>query len=96
MDEDKANDLQGYLMRRIPDVRVSNYFDFERGAQRFRIRHGRLAEHILLIDEAAAERYSREELQELIDKAIRHLRLTESPVEVRIAIDCTTVQKILR
>jgi hypothetical protein len=96
MDDDKANDLQGYLMRRIPDVRVSNYYDFERGAQRFRIRHGRLAEHILMVDDAAAERYSREELQELVDKSIRHLRLTESPVEVRIEVNRTTVQKILR
>ena len=96
MDENKAEEIQGYLMRRIPDVRVSNYHDFDRGAQRFRIRHGRLAEHILYVDDSAVEHYSREDLEGQIDKVIRHLRLTESPVEVRIGVKHTTIQKILR
>ena len=96
MEETRAEAIQDYLLRRIPDVRVSNHHDFDRGAQRFRIRHGRMAEHLLYVDDAAVEHHSREELQALLDTGIRHLRLTESPVEVRITVKGTTVQKILK
>ena len=53
MHEDKVAEIQDYLVRRIPDVRVTSHFDFDRDAQRFRIRHGRMATHILFVDEAA-------------------------------------------
>jgi hypothetical protein len=84
MHEDKVAEIQAYLVQRIPDVRVSTYYDFDRDAQRFRIRHGRMATHILHVDEAAVNQHTRDELTHLLDKAIYHLRLTAPEVQVRI------------
>jgi len=82
--EDRVAEIHEYLIRRIPDVRVTSYYDFDRDAQRFRIRHGRLATHIMFVDEAAVNDHSRDELNQLLDKAIHHLRLTAPEVQVRV------------
>jgi hypothetical protein len=82
--EEKVAEIYDYLVRRIPDVRVTSYFDFEREAQRFRIRHGRMATHLLFVDEAAVNHHTRDELHHMLDKAIHHLRLTAPEVRVRI------------
>jgi hypothetical protein len=84
MQEDRVAEIHEYLIRRIPDVRVTSYYDFDRDAQRFRVRHGRMATHIMFIDEAAVSQHTREELNHLLDKAIHHLRLTAPEVEVHV------------
>jgi hypothetical protein len=84
MQEDKVAEIQDYLVRRIPDVRVTSHYDFDRESQRFRIRHGRMATHILFVEESAVNQHSRDELNQLLDKAISHLRLTAPEVQVRI------------
>jgi hypothetical protein len=93
MHEDKVAEIYDYLIRRIPDVRVTSHYDFDRDAQRFRIRHGRMATHILFIDEAAVNRHNRDELNHLLDKAIHHLRLTAPEVQVRITDHGVVVQQ---
>jgi hypothetical protein len=93
MHEDKVHEIYDYLIRRIPDVRVTSHYDFDRDAQRFRIRHGRMATHILFIDEAAVNRHNRDELNQLLDKAIHHLRLTAPEVQVRITDHGVVVQQ---
>ena len=84
MHEDRVAEIHEYLIRRIPDVRVTSYYDFDRDAQRFRVRHGRMATHIMFIDEAAVNHHTREELNHLLDKAIHHLRLTAPEVQVHV------------
>ena len=84
MTAEKVAEINDYLVRRIPDVRITSHFDFDREAQRFRIRHGRMATHLLFVDEAAANHHTRDELHHLLDKAIHHLRLTAPEVQVRI------------
>jgi hypothetical protein len=84
MHEDRVAEIHEYLIRRIPDVRVTSYYDFDRDAQRFRVRHGRMATHIMFIDEAAVNQHTREELNHLLDKAIHHLRLTAPEVQVHV------------
>ena len=84
MQEDKVAEINDYLVRHIPDVRVTNHYDFDREAQRFRVKHGRMVTHILFVDEAAMIQHSRDELNQLLDKAIHHLRLTAPEVEVRV------------
>jgi hypothetical protein len=93
MHEDKVAEIHDYLVRRIPDVRVTSHFDFERDAQRFRIRHGRMATHILFVDEMAVTTHTRDELTRLLDKAIHHLRLTAPEVQVRVTTHGVTVQQ---
>jgi len=94
MDEDKVAEINDYLVRRIPDVRVTNHYDFDREAQRFRVKHGRMVTHILFVDEAAVNHYSRDELNHLLDKAIHHLRLTAPEVEVRVSERGVIVQQV--
>jgi hypothetical protein len=94
MQEDKVAEIHDYLVRHIPDVRVTSHYDFDREAQRFRIRHGRMVTHILFVDEAAVNHHSRNELNELLDKAIHHLRLTAPEVEVRVGERGVTVQQV--
>ena len=93
MHEDRVAEIQDYLVRRIPDVRVTSHFDFDRDAQRFRIRHGRMATHILFVDEAAVNDHTRDELNHLLDKAIHHLRLTAPEVQVRVSAHGVSVQQ---
>ena len=95
MHEDTIAEINEYLVRGIPDVRVTSYYDFDREAQRFRIRHGRMANHTMYVDEAAANHHSREALNHLLDKAIQYLRLTTPEVNVRVGVRGVTVQKIL-
>ena len=94
MHEDKVAEINDYLVRRIPDVRVTNHYDFDREAQRFRVKHGRMVTHILFVDEAAVNHYSRDELNRLLDKAIHHLRLTAPEVEVRVSARGVIVQQV--
>ena len=94
MDEDKVAEINDYLVRRIPDVRVTNHYDFDREAQRFRVKHGRMVTHILFVDEGAVNHYSRDELNRLLDKAIHHLRLTAPEVEVRVSARGVIVQQV--
>jgi hypothetical protein len=84
MHEERVAEVHEYLVRRIPDVRVTSHYDFDRDAQRFRVRHGRMATHIMFIDETAVNHHTREELNHLLDKAIHHLRLTAPEVEVHV------------
>ncbi len=93
MQEDKVNEIHDYLVRRIPDVRVTSHYDFDHEAQRFRVKHGRMVTHLLFVDEAAVNHYSRDELNHLLDKAIHHLRLTAPEVEVRVAERGVIVQQ---
>ena len=93
MTEEKVAEIHDYLVRRIPDVRVRSHYDSDRDAQRFRVRHGRMATHILFVDEAAAVHYTRDELNRLLDKAIHHLRLTAPEVQVRISNHGVDVQQ---
>jgi hypothetical protein len=94
MTEDKVAEINDYLVRRIPDVRVTTRYDFDREAQRFRVRHGRMVTHLLFVDEAAVNHYSRDELSHLLDKAIHHLRLTAPEVEVRVSERGVIVQQV--
>jgi hypothetical protein len=93
MHEDKVTEIHAYLIRRIPDVRVTSHYDFDRDAQRFRIRHGRMATHIMFVDEAAVNHHTRDELNHLLDKAIHHLRLTAPEVQVRVGEHGIDVQQ---
>ena len=93
MHEDKVAEIHAYLIRRIPDVRVSSHYDFDRDAQRFRVKHGRMATHIMFVDEAAVNHHTRDELNHLLDKAIHHLRLTAPEVQVRVTEHGIDVQQ---
>jgi len=94
MHEEKVAEINDYLVRRIPDVRVTSHYDFDREAQRFRVKHGRMVTHLLFVDEAAVNHYSRDELSQLLDKAIHHLRLTAPEVEVRVSERGVIVQQV--
>ena len=94
MHEDKVAEIQDYLVRRIPDVRVTSHYDFDRESQRFRVKHGRMVTHILLVEEAAVNHHKRDELNRLLDKAIHHLRLTAPEVEVRVTDHGVVVQQV--
>jgi len=94
MHEEKVAEINDYLVRRIPDVRVTSHYDFDREAQRFRVKHGRMVTHVLFVDEAAVNHYSRDELSHLLDKAIHHLRLTAPEVEVRVSERGVIVQQV--
>jgi len=94
MQEDKVNEIYDYLVRRIPDVRVTSHYDFDHEAQRFRVKHGRMVTHILLVEEAAVNHHSRDELNKLLDKAIHHLRLTAPEVQVRVAERGVSVDQV--
>ena len=93
MDENKVAEIHDYIVRRIPDIRVTSHYDFDREAQRFRVRHGRMVAHILFIEESAATHYSRADLNQLLDKAIGHLRLTAPEVQVRITTHGVVVEQ---
>lgn len=93
MQEDTVAEIHEYLIRRIPDVRVTSRYDFDRDAQRFRVRHGRMATHIMFVDEAAVNHHTRDELNHLLDKAIHHLRLTAPEVRVRVSEHGIDVQQ---
>jgi len=88
-------EIHDYLLRHIPDIRLTSHYDFDRDAQRFRIRHGRMATHLLYVEEAAVTHHSRDELNDLLDKAIHHLRLTAPEVEVRLGMKGVIVQQVL-
>lgn len=94
MQEDKVAEIHDYLVRRIPDVRVTSHYDFDQEAQRFRVRHGRMATHILLVDESAVTAHPRAQLTALLEKAVNHLRLTAPEVQVRIAVRGVIVEQI--
>ena len=55
-----------------------------REAQRFKIRHGRVATHILLVEEGAVEAYSHDELMLLLDRAVERMRQTSTDVELLV------------
>jgi ribosomal protein S4E len=94
MHENTVAEIHDYIVRRIPDIRVTSHYDFDREAQRFRIRHGRMVSHILLIEESAVTQYSRVDLNHLLDKAIGHLRLTAPEVQVRITTRGVVVEQV--
>jgi hypothetical protein len=94
MQEDKVAEIHDYLVRRIPDIRVTSHYDFDLEAQRFRVRHGRMATHILLIEEGAVNKHSRAQLTELLEQAVNHLRLTAPEVQVRVAARGVIVEQI--
>ncbi|HEV8586172.1 MAG TPA: hypothetical protein VGT02_14490 [Methylomirabilota bacterium] len=94
MDENTVAEIQDYIVRRIPDIRVTSHYDFDREAQRFRVRHGRMVSHILFIEESAVTQYSRADLNHLLDKAISHLRLTAPEVQVRITPRGVVVEQV--
>jgi hypothetical protein len=95
MNEDKAAEIQSYLGRHLPDCRITNYFDFDREAQRYKVRHGRMTQHILLIEEGAVDQHTVTDFNHLLDKAINHLRLTAPRVEVKIGKRGVTVDQIV-
>lgn len=94
MHEDKVAEIHDYLVRRIPDVRVTSHYDFDRESQRFRVKHGRMVTHILLVEEAAVNHHSRDELHHLLEKAVHHLRLTAPEVQVRITDRGVQVEQV--
>jgi hypothetical protein len=96
MHEDKAAEIQSYLVRQLPDCRITNHFDFDREAQRYKVRHGRMTQHTLLVEEGAVDKHTVAELNRLLDKAINHLRLTAPRVEVRIGARGVTVEQIVQ
>ena len=71
-------------VRRLPDCRITTYFDSMREAQRFKIRHGRLATHILFVEEGAVENRTYDELMLLLDRAVELMRQTTNNVEVLV------------
>jgi hypothetical protein len=84
MHEDTVAVIQSHLVRRLPDCRITSYFDTMREAQRFKIRHGRVATHILLVEEGAVQAHAHEELMKLLDRAVERMRQTSTDVEVLV------------
>ena len=84
MHEDRVAQIQSHLTRRLPDCRITSFFDGDREAQRFKIRHGRIATHILLVEEGAIDAYTHDELMKLLDRAVERLRQTSTDVEVLV------------
>jgi hypothetical protein len=84
MHEDKVAEIQSHLIRRLPDCRITSHFDSMREAQRFKIRHGRVATHFLLVEEGAVEAYAHDELMKLLDRAVERMRQTSNNVEILV------------
>ena len=84
MQEDRVTQIHSHLVRRLPDCRITTYFDSMREAQRFKIRHGRLATHILFVEEGAVENRTYDELMLLLDRAVELMRQTTNNVEVLV------------
>ena len=82
MHDDMVADITSRLIRRLPDCRITSYFDAFREAQRFKIRHGRIATHFLLVEEDAVDAYKHDELMKLVDRAVERMRQTSTHVEV--------------
>ena len=76
--------IQSHLVRRLPDCRITSYFDSMREAQRFKIRHGRVATHILLVEESAVHTHAHDELMKLLDQAVDRMRQTSTDVELLV------------
>ena len=84
MHDDMVADISSHLIRRLPDCRITSHFDAFREAQRFKIRHGRVATHFLLVEEGAVETYKHDELMKLLDRAVERMRQTSNNVEVLV------------
>jgi hypothetical protein len=84
MHDDKVTEIESHLTRRLPDCRITSHFDSFREAQRFKIRHGRVATHILLVEDGAVETYSHDDLMKLLDRAVERMRQTSTDVEVLV------------
>ena len=84
MHDDMVSDISSHLTRRLPDCRITSHFDAFRDAQRFKIRHGRVATHFLLVEEGAVETYKHDELMKLLDRAVERMRQTSTDVEVLV------------
>ena len=82
MHDDLVADIASHLIRRLPDCRITSHFDAFREAQRFKIRHGRIATHFLLVEEGAVEAYNHDDLMKLVDRAVERMRQTSNNVEV--------------
>ncbi|HEV8438177.1 MAG TPA: hypothetical protein VGT40_08795 [Methylomirabilota bacterium] len=95
MHEDKVAEIQSYLVRHLPDCRITNHYDFDHEAQRFKVRHGRMATHTLLVEEGGIDHNTTADLNRLLDRAINHLRLTAPQVQVRIGRRGVTVEQIV-
>jgi hypothetical protein len=84
MHDDKVAEIESHLVRRLPDCRITSHFDSMREAQRFKIRHGRVATHILLVEDGAVETYGHDDLMKLLDRAVERMRQTSTDVEVLV------------
>jgi hypothetical protein len=84
MHDDMVANIESHLIRRLPDCRITSHFDAFRDAQRFKIRHGRIATHFLLVEEGAVEVYKHDELMKLLDRAVERMRQTSTDVEVLV------------
>ena len=84
MHEDRVAQIASHLVRRLPDCRITSKFDNMREAQRFKIRHGRVATHILFVEEDAVEGHTYDELMLLLDEAVERMRQTSQDVEVLV------------
>jgi len=84
MQEDKVAEINEYLVRHIPDVRVTNHYDFDREDAAVPGEAWPDGHPHPVRRRAAMIQHSRDELNQLLDKAIHHLRLTAPEVEVRV------------
>jgi hypothetical protein len=84
MHDDMVADISSHLTRRLPDCLFTTHFDSVRDAQRFKIRHGRVATHFLLVEEGVVEAYKHDELMKLLDRAVERMRQTSTDVEVLV------------
>ena len=84
MHEDRVAQIESHLVRRLPDCRITSHFDSMREAQRFKIRHGRVATHILLVEEGAVDTHTHDELMLLLDHAVERMRQTSTDVVVLV------------
>jgi hypothetical protein len=84
MHDDMVADISSHLTRRLPDCRITSHFDSFRDAQRFKIRHGRVATHFLLVEEGAVEVFKHDQLMKLLDRAVERMRQTSTDVEVLV------------
>lgn len=84
MHDDKVAEIESHLVTRLPDCRITSHFDSTREAQRFKIRHGRVVTHILLVEDGAVEVYGHDDLMKLLDQAVERMRQTSTDVEVLV------------
>jgi hypothetical protein len=84
MHDDMVAEISSHLIRRLPDCRITSHFDSFREAQRFKIRHGRVATHFLLVEEGAVEAFKHDDLMKLLDHAVERMRQTSNNVEVLV------------